>query len=272
MFMAARVALRNRREELDLSQEQVALAVGVSTTAYRGWENGTSNLRVGRRRRLASVLQWSTAQLAQALEADQPVNGNGINGHAVPSWLGHLASLEQGAGHLWAFEVTTVHGLMQTAAYAYAVEQSDILSETDEGIARRVETRMARQAVLTRRPDPLVLSVILDESVLHRTAGDSSVMAVQLDRLLEVAGYPNVELQILPLTAGAFVFGSFTLFASPAADTPFMAITEDRAGPHYLDRPSDVAAHIELFNHLSSVSLDPAESLDVIAAAKEKLP
>lgn len=259
------MALRHRREQLDLSQEQVALAVGVSTTTYRSWEAGTATPRVGRRTRLGDVLKWPTVRVAEALDDTGP-----LNGHAVPQWLGHLASLEQAAAQLWSLEVTTVHGLLQTEAYAYAVERSDATPKGDDAIAQRVSTRIARQAVLTRTPDPLHLSVILDESVLRRTAGSPDVMADQLEHLAAVAELPNVELQVLPLGAGVFVFGSFTLLASRATAAPFMAITEDRAGPHYLDRPGDVDAHIALFDHLAGVALPPAASVDLLHAAAQE--
>lgn len=265
--VGARVALRHRREELDLSQEHVALAVGVSTTAYRSWEAGTATPRVGRRRRLGEVLKWPTARVSEALDNTAP-----LNGHAVPQWLGHLASLEQAAAQLWAFEATTVHGLLQTADYAFAVERSDAVPKGEDGIARRVHTRMARQAVLTREPEPLHLSVVLDESVLRRVAGGPQVMAAQLDHLAEVAEYPNIELQVLPLGAGVFAFGSFTLLASPDTAAPFMAITEDRAGPHYLDRPGDVDAHIALYDHLTGVALSPAATADLIRTAAKEIP
>jgi transcriptional regulator with XRE-family HTH domain len=258
------MALRQRREELDLSQEEVAIAVGVSTTTYRSWEAGTATPRVGRRRRLGEALRWPTARVAEVLDHSGP-----LNGHAVPQWLGHLASLEQAAAHLWAFEATTVHGLLQTEAYAAAVERSDATPKNEAALAQRVRIRLARQAVLTRRPEPLQLSVIIDESVLRRRAGDNAVMVGQLDHLLDVACYPNVELQVLPLDAGVFVFGGFTLVANEQSADPFMAITEDRAGAHYLDRLGEVDAHVTLFGHLADRALSADDSSVLIQSVKE---
>jgi hypothetical protein len=192
-----------------------------------------------------------------------------LNGHAVPQWLGHLASLEQAAAELWAFEATTIHGLLQTPAYAEAVEQTDATPKSDTALAQRVRIRVTRQAVLTRQPEPLQLSVILDESVLRRRAGTTDVMAGQLDHLLVAAAYPNVDLQVLPLDAGVFVFGSFTLVANEQSADPFMAITEDRAGAHYLDRLGEVDAHVALFSHLVDKALTPDESLTLIRSVKE---
>jgi Domain of unknown function (DUF5753) len=130
---------------------------------------------------------------------------------------------------------------------------------------------MARQAVLTRRPHPLKLSVVLDESVLHRVAGSRQIMADQLDRLIDAGDLPNIDIRVLRLDSGRFsaAFGAFTLFSSPDGDGPFMACTEDRAGPHYL-RPHELEAHTTLFDHLAEVALSPGESVDLIrTTAKE---
>jgi hypothetical protein len=119
----------------------------------------------------------------------------------------------------------------------------------------------------------LALSVILDESVLHRVAGDKSVMSGQLSQLLMSAARPTIELRVLPLDSGVFAaaFGAFSVFTSPESTEPYMACVEDRAGPHYLDRAHDVAAHVDLFQHLRDVALCPDETDNLIRTiAKER--
>lgn len=262
----ARLALRLRREQLDLSQEQVALEVGISTTAYRDWESGVSAPRVGRRTKLAKAMGWSLAQLAEALDGVSP------NGHAVPGWLGHLASLEQAAAEIRAFEPVVVHGLLQAKAYATAVESINALN--DRHVVEKVRVRLARQAVLARKPDPLRLWVVLDASVLLRVAGSAETMAEQLDHLVKVAQRPNVTLQVMPLSSAVFpaAFGAFSLLTSRDADEPYMACVEDSTGPHYLDRPPDINAHVNVFEHLASTALTPTESVEFITATKENHP
>lgn len=259
--MARRQRLADRRTELGLTQDDVAHAAGLTANSIRRYELGLSAPRGGDRRAYAEALEWSPAHLALALTDDpQPVNG-----HAVPGWLSHLASLEQGAARLSAWEPLVVHGLLQTAEYALAVERADAVAKSEDAIARRVETRLARQSAL-HREDPLDLSVILDESVLLRVAGHPDVMGEQLEHLVELSACGNVELRVLPLAAGRFsaAFGSFSLFVQAGAETPYMAVTEDRAGPHYLDRPHELYAHTALYAHLCSVALGPSETLDLI--------
>jgi transcriptional regulator with XRE-family HTH domain len=260
--MARRQRLIDRRNELRLTQAQVADLIGCDRGTYRRCEYGESTPHPGDWGRWAAALgAWTPTEFAVALVEERP-----LNGHAVPGWLGVLASFEQAAGRIEAYEATTVHGLLQIAEYATAVESIP----TGANVARRIEARLARQAVLTRQPDPLALHVILDGSVLHRIAGSREVMAGQLEHLIELAAWPNVTIQVLPLDAGVFVFGSFTLFTHHGAAEPYAACVEDRAGHHILDRDPDREAHMDLFAYLTEMALSPEMSVNVITvAAKE---
>lgn len=258
----ARERLAERRRELGLSQEDIAQTLGVDAGTYGRYERGLMTPRPVLHRRLADVLNWDPAQLAVALSDDLP----SVNGHEVPGWLSHLASLEQGAAEVRAFEPVVVHGLLQTADYAMAVEIVGPEPLSVEHVQRKVESRLARQLVLGRGDDPLGLCVVLDESVLRRVAGSGDVMAAQLEHLATVGEWPNVDLRVLAFDAGVFsaAFGSFSLYVQPGATDPYMAVTEDRSGPHYLDRAPEREAHTALFAYLSERALSPTESGDLI--------
>lgn len=262
--MPRRERLIARRRELRLSRTYIAGRIGRDPGTVGRYETGESTPHPSDWATIAEAYALTEPELAVALTEHRR-----LNGHAVPGWLGVLASFEQAAGRLDAFETVGVHGLLQTAAYAAAVESG--LDRTNESLtARRVEARLARQAVLTRQPHPLELRVILDESVLHRVAGGPEVMADQLDHLAQAAAEPNVDVRVLPLDAGVFVFGSFTLFSHHGAEEPYTACVEDRTGHHLLDRDPDREAHIDLFARLSEMALSPEMSVDrMTAAAKE---
>lgn len=267
----ARHRLKARREQQGLTQEQLALSIGVATSTYREWERGLSTPRVGFRPRLAAQLDVSLVEIDSYLSENGSVAPP--NRQAVPTWLTLYASLEQGASHLWTFQPMTVHALLQTPAYATAVEQVGPRPTSDEAVTRRVELRLARQGVLVRAPDPLQLSVVLDESVLLRVTGGPAVMAEQLAHLVAMAGHPNIELRVLPLDAGvhAASFGAFTLLASQGAVTAQMACVTDRTGVRYLEGAHAVDAHVEVFDHLGENSLSPSDSVEVIrTTAKER--
>jgi transcriptional regulator with XRE-family HTH domain len=267
----AREELERRRQQLGLTQEAAAEAIGVATPTYKAWEQGTRTPLVGFRPRIARVMQASLVEVQRWFDKLTPAP----SGVTVPSWLGTFAALEQGAGELWSYEPVLVPGLIQTAAYAAAAQRDDIVEGPPSGdeVDRWVGYRLARQAVLTREPDPLRLSVVIDESVLYRVIGDGEVMFDQLVHLATQAEQPTIDVRVLPLDPGTAVvgWGSFTVLTSPGSVEPYMAVTSDRTGAHYFELPSVVTAHSRLFEHLQVVALPPADTIDLIrTVAKER--
>lgn len=264
----ARRGLIERRRELGFTQEDVAERLGTDAGTVARWERGVTTPR--KRKALADTLDWSLAQLSHALrngDDDAP-----LNGQAVPTWLSLHAALEQSASHIWAFQPFTVHALLQTSDYAAAVERADAIPKSEEGVARRVEVRMARQKVLDRQPDPLALSVLLDESVLYRVTGGPAVMAAQLEHLVAVSKRPNIQLRVLPLAAGRHsgAFGSFTVIATQGTTEPQICCVENRTGMSYLEGAHPVDAHVEVWEHLWEHSLPAEATADLIRrTAKE---
>ncbi|MBV9650640.1 MAG: helix-turn-helix domain-containing protein, partial [Pseudonocardiales bacterium] len=109
----------------------------------------------------------------------------------LPDNFSRYVALEQDASEVRAFEITLVHGLLQTEDYARAVLTT--LSTADsEAADRLVELRMRRQDRLYVDEDPLKIHVILDEGALHRQVGNKQVMRTQLKRLLDDAQRPNI--------------------------------------------------------------------------------
>lgn len=216
------------------------------------WEAG-AEIRLDQRPKYATGLEWSLAAFNAALAADDGRAQQ--NGHSVPSHLTHFASLEQGATELRTWETLAISGLLQTASYATAVESTSLMASSSEEVARRVEFRLARQAVLYREPEPLRLYALLDHSVLLRTTGDEGVMSAQIDHLQEMADLPNVDIRVTPLNDQVFAGpGTFRLISGPSL-VPYIATTENLAGVQYLESPSVVSAYAALFEHLWSRSL-----------------
>ena len=266
-----RLELAARRAELGFSQETLGHAMNVSPGLIARWERGATTPRAVHRRPLADHLQLTLPQLERLLSGEQPLMAP--DGHTVPGWLSHYASLEQGAARLQTFESTTVPGLLQTAGYAEAVMRSSWQTLSEEMIADRVEGRMARQAVLDREPEPLELICIIDETALRRVTGDAEVMIDQLRHFGEMAQRPTVQILISPFTATTLhtvPYGSFRLFTSAERDSPYMVCTEGLTGFNYLDGQSAIEAHVELFNHLTQIALPPEQSAELIQSTAER--
>ena len=270
MAAARRERLIERRLEFELSQENVAEALDVAVGAVARWERGISVPRPCYRGPLAELLQITLPELQRILKgSDTPP----ASGHAVPGWLDHYVKQEQGAARFQTFEPITVPGLLQTPAYVEAVMRSIWQPLSDEAIQQRVDARIDRQAVLERKPEPLELCCVIDESVLTRMTNDS-VMAEQLDHLIRAAALPTVQLQVCPAKSNALhttPFGSFGLFTSPGASSPYIVCTEDLTGFNYLDRPAAIEAHVELFEYLTTMALPPDQSAQLIKEAVENI-
>lgn len=164
---------------------------------------------------------------------------------AVPPWFDLFLGLESCAERIASFHPQVVPTLFQTPEYAEDVVRMGEPDLSPDEIMRRVELRMARQDVLTRQPDPPLVSAVLDESVLHRPAVDDLVLAEQLSHLLKLAEIPTVTIRVLPFSAGvhAGVSGTFVLLTFPAMfeNDPGVAYTEDRIRGSYYDDPEDIA-------------------------------
>lgn len=90
--MRGRQRLIERREDLGLTREEVAAALSINPKSYARFERGETNLRVGRRPALATILRWSPAELRLAIGAGgQP---SVSNSQLVPEWLNLYVTLE----------------------------------------------------------------------------------------------------------------------------------------------------------------------------------
>ena len=109
---------------------------------------------------------------------------------------------------------------------------------------------------------------MIDESVLSRKYGSKPVMRKQLERLLEVAEAPNVEIRILPLYAdapmptGAFVYMQFPPVHEIAM--PDIVTLEDLEGNRFLEEEKQTYLYQAAFRYLKSRSLFPGQSRDLI--------
>lgn len=176
--------------------------------------------------------------------------------------------LEAEAASMHSFAPVVLPGLLQTEDYARAVIRAGLVVSPSGEVERRVEIRMARQAVLSR-DDPLRMWVVLDEAVVHRAIGGPVVMRSQLERLLEGAHSPHVTLQVLPFSAGAHsgTSGAFEILQFPEPADPDVVFLENLTDSLYVEREADVYRYTVAFDHLRAQALGPDESRSLIAEA-----
>ncbi|MEU3374914.1 helix-turn-helix domain-containing protein [Streptomyces sp. NPDC006711] len=114
-----------------------------------------------------------------------------------PKMVRELAKLEAQAVELCMYTTHNIHGLLQTEDYARALLRTLRPAYSQDELERMVAARVARRSIFDRTPAP-ELSFVQEEVTLRRPIGGSDVLRRQLERLLEMAELPNVELQVMP--------------------------------------------------------------------------
>jgi hypothetical protein len=191
---------------------------------------------------------------------------------SVPDPYDEYVALEAEAILISEWEPQVVPGLLQTDEYARAVIEVGADVGAVETIQRRLALRMARQAVLTRDPTP-VLRIVLDEAVLHREVGGPEVLRRQLARLVEASERPGVELLVLPFSAGAHAGMTepfMVLEFEPGTRAPVVH-SEGLTGGLFRVKPTDVDVYRDALSDLRERSMSAEMSRTAIAEREEAL-
>ena len=183
----------------------------------------------------------------------------------LPNWFEAYVGLEEAASQIRAYEVQFVPGLLQTEDYARAVTM--LAYSNPREIIRRVNLRLARQAVLTR-DDPPSLWAVLDEAVLRRPIGGANAMRAQLKHLIEMSQRPNVTVQIVPFQAGghAAAGGPFSVLRFAEYDLPDIVYLEQLSSALYLDKQDVVDTYLAVMERLCIEAATPASSVKLLRA------
>lgn len=265
--------LRRLRESGDFTGDDVAERLGWSASKVSRLENARQAPRFADVRRLLDLYGVEGAYREQLLQLARDAVRRGwweAFSDALPEPYASYIGLEIEAEELWQWETQVVPGLLQTEAYAQAVEQRSHSTEVipPSRVDARVEARLERQAVLTREA-PLRLSVVLDEALLLRRYGGAAVMAEQMRHLQGLADLPNLTLQVLPLDGPhPIATGSFTLLQFPlVGGIKFHDVVyiEHLNGCSYLEEETETYRHRLSFERLRAEALGPAESLERIS-------
>jgi transcriptional regulator with XRE-family HTH domain len=189
----------------------------------------------------------------------------------LPAAYAQYIGFESAASEMRNYEPLIVPGQLQTEDYLRALFRAAEPYQTEETIEKRVRVRLARQNLLTKTP-PLRLLTVLDEGVLRRVIGGPDVMRGQLKRLSEASQMPNVTIQILPFSGGAYagMAGSFAILDFPAPDAPTIACAEGLAGATYAEG-EDVKRYKLVFDSLRAAALSPLESGRLIDSLRNDL-
>jgi len=260
--------LRRLREAAQLTGEATAAQLGWSSAKVSRIETARTPITVPDLRKLLNL--YGARDIDRLVDLARTSRERGwwdsYVGEAPTEYATYLG-LEAEASSISSFNAVIVPGLLQTEDYARATIKSLLLMPPRE-VERLVQVRRIRQDRIYRADKaPLALHAVLDESALRRQIGGPDVLRDQLKHLVSTAtGLRNVELQVLPHSAGAHpaITGTFTILSFPRSGDPEIVTLENLDSHLFIEGEKAVYRYSLIFNELTTKALDPAESITFI--------
>ncbi|MBE4738186.1 MULTISPECIES: helix-turn-helix domain-containing protein [Streptomyces] len=248
--------LRHARERAGLSQEELGLRLFVSGSF------------VGQLEAAVRRMQPEIARLIDvALDTDDFFSRNclAMAKSRYPEHFAAAAEAEAEATAIREYAPTLIPGLIQTPAYARAVNRGFAPTAPEETIDEWVDGRIARARLLDDPTKPM-LWVVLDEAGLRRETGGRAVMAEALTHVADLARRNRVIVQVLPFSAGAHTAMGGSLKLMDFDDAPSLVYFEGPRVGRLEDDPALVAQLKLTFELLAASALPPEKSLAMVEA------
>ncbi|MGW5637852.1 helix-turn-helix domain-containing protein [Streptomyces sp. NPDC003832] len=260
LFVALGKQMKVLRERKGLTQKEFGALVGYGPDAISAMERGVR-----------------TPQPELLEKADELLDAGGLLREVVPEvreamstartrhpeWYRSYAGLEAEAVSLYDYSTMGVLGLLQTEEYARAVFTQRHPPLDEETIEKRVADRLSRQQLFEKWPPP-ECSFVLEQAVLERPIGGTSVHAGQLRRLLRIGRMRNVQLQVMPTGRAEHpcLDNSFTLLTPKGKEQ--VAYMESQGYPRLISDREEVRVLAGRYGIIRAQALNPHESLHLI--------
>jgi transcriptional regulator with XRE-family HTH domain len=244
--------IRDARERSGLGLRQLAGRLDVSHSVIVRWERGErlpsteSVSAVCAVLGLASTARDRLLKLTREAHAEPP-NSVSVGSAGEADQLTALLEFERIATAITDVSPILMPGLLQTTDYARAIMGTGL---PEKEVNTRVTVRLGRREVITRRRSAVLYSAFILESVLHQPIGGREVLIDQLHCIREMGKMDNVDIRVIPLSAGW----------TPAHTGPFVLLEFAKA-----------ASVVHLEHHRSSAFLRDAGDVKAFVAAREEL-
>ncbi len=184
---------------------------------------------------------------------------------AVPGWFTWWIDVERKADSIRIWCPLVIPGLLQIEEYIRAMY---LLAGVDEDEAdEKVAARLDRQAIIDG-DDPVHLTVLIEESVLHRLMGTAEIMVRQLEHLTAISRRRRITLQIVRGPgAVAGLNGAFDIARGP--EVPDM-IRIDAVADQITDSRELVRTMAAVFEQVRGHALNVEESRAAIVEAIDR--
>ena len=261
--------LRRLRDEAKVSTERAAEAIEVTPSTLRRVESGRVGIKGPALNALLNEYGVDDAELRETLltmARTGKQRGWWAKYGDLPVIYRQYIGLESAAEEIHNFETIVIPGLLQTEAYARAINNVKGTNRTPDAVEQRVAARLERQALI--RDGKLRLVAVMDEAVLHRQIGGPEAMREQLNALLDAAKLHNVTLQVIPFREGAYASMLSSFHILHFTDNPGVVYIEGLTGDLYAEG-DDVRRCAGVFNSLRSSALSPTASATMIRKVRD---
>ncbi|MEV7014206.1 helix-turn-helix transcriptional regulator [Streptomyces sp. NPDC093991] len=246
--------VKHFRELAGLTQSELADAVGYSCEQVASIEQGRRPAKAAFTNAAERVLNAGGA--LRALQED-------VDLARLPLFFQDFAAIEAEAVSFFWYGNHVIPGLLQTEAYARALLQAHCPPFDDETIEQRVEARLQRQAMLTRRPT-VELAFVIGEPVLRCPVGGYQVLKEQLLQVLRHARLRNVAVQVMPTSQGAHAGLHGPMVLIETVDHQQVAYFESHGESMVISSPDKASAFALRYGKLRSQALNTEESANLI--------
>jgi transcriptional regulator with XRE-family HTH domain len=244
--------LRRYRSDAGLTQKDVANAMDWSASKVIRIESGSVTISTNDLRALLSYYGVKdtdvVAELVQMAKDSRRQSFGDYRPH-LSQTLVQYYGYEASAWIIRQFEPLVVPGLLQTEEYTRAVLLGH--GHSAEDLEIRVQARAERQQVLDREQPPQ-LFFVMDEAVLRREIGGPRVMARQRAYLRELNERPQITIQIVPFSHGAYpgTAGPFVLLEFPGTEGDTVLYLEGRDDYVTRDDPDQIGKYLDIFQRM----------------------
>ncbi|MFF8598201.1 helix-turn-helix domain-containing protein [Streptomyces sp. NPDC015232] len=261
--------LRKLREQSGMSAQQAAALLGVDRTRIPHIESGRFGISPERVRTLAFNYGCPDAGLIDLLAAMAQERERGWweqHRGLLPPALLDIAELEFHASALDTAVTTHIPGLLQTEEHARAVFDTAAPPLPAPDLEARLALRLRRQEVLDGAR-PVRYEAVIHEAALRMQFGGPAVARAQLEHILACSERENVEVRVIPFSAGGFPGAgqSFTYVSAPVAQLDTVQLDSSH-GSILLDTDLQLRRYRGLLDRLRGLSLPQPASRDLIRA------
>ncbi|MEU5692055.1 DUF5753 domain-containing protein [Actinosynnema sp. NPDC020468] len=268
-------AMRSFRKDADIDRDAAAEMIDITGPTLTRKEGGQYKFKRYEIEMLATAYGVAPEELAMLVELAREARARTKRGEFpmfVPLKSRAFLELERNdAVEILAATQTVIPLYFQTERYMRELWLRNGELLPTERIDDLTKLRKVRQQVVTKRGAPLIRAII-HEAALRLPVGGRAVMREQLRLLAAACDLPNVEIQIQPISAGAFPCMETTFFVLgfPDGITADVVQVYGQAEQFYRDRRASTEPYRVAWNRrrVSALDLRASKALVLDAAAQ----